>query len=88
MSPPLRAYAGTIMLDALTALEGHGRELREQRTLAMAPAARELMMELNYRRPLGRAAHVAVVLSLRRHPNHLDDVAMEKLLGMRLVRQF
>ena len=88
LAQPLRAYAGTITLDAVTAIDDDGRELREQRTLAMAPAAREVMMELNYQRPAGRAARLALVLSLRRHPNHLDDAATEKLLAMRLVRQF
>ena len=85
---PLRTYAGTITLDAVTAIDEDGREVREQRTLAMVPTAREVMMELNYQRPAGRAAHLALVLSLRRHPNHLDDAATEKLLAMRLVRQF
>ena len=85
---PLRAYAGTITLDAVTAIDDAGHEIRAQRTLAMVPTARELMLELNYQRPLGRAASLALFLSLRRHPNHLDDAATEKLLALRLVQLF
>lgn len=88
LSQPLRTYAGSITLDAVTAIDEDGREVRSLRTLGMVPTARETMLEFDYRRPLGQATQLGLVLSLRRHPNHLEEVAVEKLVAMRVTHRF
>jgi hypothetical protein len=88
LAQPMRTYDGAITLDSVTSIDDAGRQLREQRQLSMVPTARETITELNYHAPGMAGASVNVVLSLRRHPNHLDDAPTEKLLALRLARAF
>ena len=88
LAQPLRAYAGALTVDAVTTVDQAGRQLRTSRQWSMVPEARETMTELNYPTATGPSASLALVLTLRRHPDHLADAATEKLLAMRLARQF
>jgi hypothetical protein len=88
VSQPMRAYAGTMTLDVISGMDEYGAEIRERRNFSMVPAAREVMTEVAYRRPAGKDAFAALAITLRRNPNNFADVAPEKLLAMRYMKQF
>lgn len=88
LSQPLRAYSGRMALDVISSIGDDGAEVRERRTFSMVPAAREVMAEANYLRPIDADASLACALTVRRHPNNLTAAATEKLLAVRYFRQF
>ncbi len=87
LSQPLRAYAGHIAVDLLSA-GGDGVQTRERLVFSMAPLGRELRVELNYQAPLDALSSFGVSWMLRRDPNNIADAAMEHLLALRYAQQF
>jgi hypothetical protein len=54
----------------------------------MVPVGREMRAELNYLAPLDRMSSFGLSLTVRRDPNNMIDIEMEKLLVLRYARQF
>jgi len=88
LAQPMRAYQGSMTLDVVANIDGNGAEIRERRIFSMTPDARELKLETSYRAPLRNHASATLAMSFRRHPNNFADVATEKLLAIRYLKQF
>jgi hypothetical protein len=88
VSQPMRTYAGQMVMDVLTGVDSNGVQTRERMRFSMVPVGRELRTELNYLSPVGRDASAGVTLLLRRDPNNMVNVGMEKLLALRYTKQF
>lgn len=71
VSQPLRAVSGTMILDVASGITDTGIETRELRSVSLASAARELMVEANYTVPLTRHSSLGFSLIDRRNPGNL-----------------
>jgi hypothetical protein len=83
LSQPMRAYSGRIVMDVLS-----NAQTRERLVFSMVPVGREMRAELNYLAPLDRMSSFGLSLTVRRDPNNMIDIEMEKLLVLRYARQF
>ncbi|HJV83929.1 MAG TPA: S8 family peptidase [Noviherbaspirillum sp.] len=87
LSQPMRTYAGRIVMDMLTG-DGMSSPSRERLVFSMVPLGREMRAELNYLVPAGREGSLGVSFTVRRDPNNLIDVSVEKLLAVRFATAF
>jgi hypothetical protein len=87
-SQPMRTYAGQITTDMVVRVSGDGVQERQRMMHSMVPTGRELRTEFNYHLPLGRMESAGVTWVLRSHPNNLAEASMEKLVGVRWMKQF
>ncbi len=87
LAQPMRAYSGRIVMDMLSG-DGTSLPSRERLVFSMVPLGREMRAELNYLVPAGRDGSVGVSLTVRRDPNNMIDVSMEKLLAVRFASAF
>jgi hypothetical protein len=88
VSQPLRTYAGRMVMDVMTGVDGNGQQQRERLVFSMVPVVREWRAEVNYQQPLRRDEAMAMTLLLRRNPNHLSEAPTETLALIRYSRQF
>jgi hypothetical protein len=88
LSQPMRAYAGRIVMDMLSGGSGSGTPSRERLIFSMVPLGREMRMEINYLAPAGALGSLGISLMVRRDPNNMVDVSVEKLLAVRFVTRF
>lgn len=86
LSQPMRAYSGRIVMDMLTG--GSGTQSRERLLFSMVPLGREMRAEINYLTPAGQRGSLSLSLLVRRDPNNMIGVSMEKLLAVRFVSRF
>jgi len=87
LSQPMRAYAGRISMDVLSRSSGNGMA-RERLVFSMVPLGREMRVQLSYQTPAGWRGNFGATLIVRRDPNNMDDVAVERLLVLRYIKQF
>ncbi|WP_158597833.1 S8 family peptidase [Noviherbaspirillum saxi] len=80
---PMRMYSGNAVMDVQS-----GAHTREQIVFSMVPTGRETRAELNYRMPAGPRATFGVMLMLRRDPNNMVHVPMDKLIAARFSARF
>jgi hypothetical protein len=88
VSQPMRTYSGQMVMDVLAGVDSAGAQTRERMRFSMVPVGRELRAELNYHAPAGRDASAGITLLLRRDPNNMINISMEKLLALRYTKQF
>ncbi len=87
LSQPLRAYSGRFSMDVLSHSRGSG-SLRERLVLTMVPLGRAMRLQLSYQAPAGQGANFGASLIVRRNRNNVEDVALERLLVLRYLKQF
>jgi hypothetical protein len=88
IAQPLRVEAGSATLDRPVGRSFDGQILRQSERVDLAPAGRELDLEIGYRLALGARQEVSVNWLTRLEPGHQQDADPDHAVAVRLRSRF
>jgi hypothetical protein len=88
LAQPLRVEAGAAEIDRPVGRTFDGRVVRRRERVGLAPAGRELDLELAYAFPLAGAGEVSVNWLTRVQPGHDAEAAPDHAVALKLRRRF
>jgi hypothetical protein len=88
MSQPLRVEAGSAAVDRPLGRTFEGRIVRQRAQVDLAPAGRELDLELGYRLALGSAGELGVNWLTRLQPGHDAAAAPQHAITVKIGRRW
>jgi Subtilase family len=88
VAQPLRVEAGDAALDRPLGRTFDGQIVRRRERIALAPAGRELDLEVGYRVGLAGIGHLSVNWLTRVQPGHDPEASPDHALALRLERRF